>query len=112
MTPEQRRVVAQTAAAALWKNKPRGDGGMMTEQEAFAAGWHASRCGLGNEDVWIRGPDGPVKETHTFLGSETLVEVLEDEQLLAAWNRDFEEGCQAQFDEAHPPDQKPALKAK
>jgi hypothetical protein len=48
-----------------------------------------------------------MKETHTFLRSDTPVEILEDEQLLAAWTRGYDEGIQAQFDEAYPPGQKP-----
>src|ERR1022692_4507103 len=84
-----------------------GERGVMTEQEAFAAGWHASREGFSNEDLWVQGPDGPMKETHTYLRSDTPVEILEDEQLLAAWTRGYDEGIQAQFDEAYPPGQKP-----
>lgn len=79
----------------------------MTEQEAFASGWHASRKAFSNEDLWVQGPDGPMKETHTYLRSDTPVEILEDEQLLAAWTRGYDEGIQAQFDEAYPPGQKP-----
>jgi hypothetical protein len=60
----------------------RGEGGVMTEQEAFAAGWHASQS------------------------SDPPMEIREDEQLMAAWFRGLDEGCQARFDEAYSPDQK------
>ena len=69
----------------------------MTQDEAFAAGWHAAHEGIKHEDVWVMGPDGSrVKETHAFVGGLAPREILDDDELMAAWQRGFDEGCQAQ----------------
>jgi hypothetical protein len=76
----------------------------MTEQEAYAMGWHASQRDLKNEDVLVAGPDGPIKAAWTIIDNDAPAEILEDENLLAAWRRGFDEGCRANFDRAFPPD--------
>jgi len=76
---------------------------MMTEQEAYAAGYHASREGIKHQDVWMEGPDGPVKETQGYLPRMPF-EIRDDEMLSAAWFRGFDEGKRAQFDQAFPPE--------
>jgi hypothetical protein len=113
------RAVAQSNDTSLLgtngregKAEVRGEGVIMTEQEAFAAGWHTSRRDLINEDVWVEGSGGPVKETQAFVDSDPPMEIREDEQLMATWSRGLDEVSQAQFDERSWPDQKPGPKGK
>jgi hypothetical protein len=71
----------------------------MTEQEAYALGWHASQRDLKNEDVSVNGK----KETWAVLDGECPLEILEDNDLHAAWTRGHDEGCVAIFDRAVSP---------
>ena len=73
----------------------------MTNDEAYAAGWHAAwNTAVVNEDVWVDG----IKETQPLLNNDRPAEIKEDEALLAAWQRGFDEGRQARFDERYPPE--------
>jgi hypothetical protein len=67
---------------------------MMTEDAAYALGWHASQRDVKNEDVWTDG----IKETLTFLDNDCPPEIRDDDFLHAAWQRGYDEGCQANFD--------------
>ena len=69
---------------------------VMTQDEAFAAEWHAAHEGIKHEGLG-NGPrlGAASEETHAFVGGLAPREILDDDELMAAWQRGFDEGCQA-----------------